>query len=249
MNVDWTWFHKLGSPPHLYRTAGTLLPWFGWSALVLVLAGLYGGLWLAPPDEEMGDGFRIIYVHVPAAWMSMAAYAFVAGAAAVGLVWRMKAAELAARSAAPLGALFTALTLATGSLWGKPMWGTWWEWDARMTSELVLLFLYLGYIALHDAFPDRRTGARASAVLALVGVVNLPIIHYSVEWWHSLHQPATVTRFGAPAIDVDMLVPLLVMAIGFTAWFATALLLRLRVALLETERGAAWVRSLRDAHG
>ena len=166
MNVDWTWFHKLGSPPHLYRTAGTLLPWFGWSALVLVLAGLYGGLWLAPPDEEMGDGFRIIYVHVPAAWMSMAAYALVAGAAVVGLVWRMKAAELAARSAAPLGAMFTALTLATGSLWGKPMWGTWWEWDARMTSELVLLFLYLGYIALHDAFPDRRTGAPKRVTVA-----------------------------------------------------------------------------------
>ncbi|MEX0900041.1 MAG: heme ABC transporter permease [Gammaproteobacteria bacterium] len=247
--MNWSWFHKLGSPPHLYRIAGGLVPWFGWTALVLVLGGLYGGLWLAPPDYQMGDGFRIIYVHVPSAWMSMAAYAFLAVSAAIGLVWRIKLAELAARNAAPLGAVFTALTLATGSLWGKPMWGTWWEWDARMTSELVLLFLYLGYIALHDAFPERRTGARASAVLALVGVVNLPIIHYSVEWWHSLHQPATITKFGAPSIDTEMLVPLLLMATGFTAWFATALLMRLRVAVVEHERGAAWVRALGVRNG
>ena len=246
--MNWVWFHKLGSPPHLYRIAGDLVPWFGWTALVAVLAGLYGGLWLAPPDYQMGDGFRIIYVHVPSAWMSMAAYAFLGVSAAVGLIWRIKLAELAARNAAPLGAVFTALTLATGSLWGKPMWGTWWEWDARMTSELVLLFLYLGYIALHDAFPERRTGARASAVLALVGLVNLPIIHYSVEWWHSLHQPATITKLGAPSIDTEMLVPLLLMAVGFTAWFATALLLRLRVATVENERGAAWVRALKVDH-
>jgi heme exporter protein C len=242
--MNWVWFHKLGSPPHLYRIAGTLVPWFGWTAVVSVLAGLYGGLWLAPPDYQMGDGFRIIYVHVPSAWMSMAAYAFLGVSAAVGLVWRIKLAELAARNAAPLGAVFTALTLVTGSLWGKPMWGTWWEWDARMTSELVLLFLYLGYIALHDAFPERRTGARASAVLALVGLVNLPIIHYSVEWWHSLHQPATITKLGAPSIDTEMLVPLLLMAAGFTAWFGAALLMRLRVAVVENERGAAWVRAL-----
>lgn len=242
--MNWVWFHKLGSPPHLFRIAGTLVPWFGWTALVSVIAGLYGGLWLAPPDYQMGDGFRIIYVHVPSAWMSMSVYAFLGISAAVGLIWRIKLAELAARNAAPLGAVFTALTLATGSLWGKPMWGTWWEWDARMTSELVLLFLYIGYIALHDAFPERRTGARASAVLALVGLVNLPIIHYSVEWWHSLHQPATITKLGAPSIDTEMLIPLLLMAVGFMAWFATALLLRLRVAVVENERGAAWVRAL-----
>ncbi len=247
--MNWVWFHKLGSPPHLYRIAGTLIPWFWWTALVSVIAGLYGGLWLAPPDYQMGDGFRIIYVHVPSAWMSMAAYAFLGVSAAVGLVWRIKLAELAARNAAPLGAVFTALTLVTGSLWGKPMWGTWWEWDARMTSELVLLFLYLGYIALHDAFPERRTGARASAVLALVGLVNLPIIHYSVEWWHSLHQPATITKLGAPSIDTEMLIPLLLMAVGFTAWFAAALLLRLRVAIVESERGAAWVRALAVPRG
>jgi heme exporter protein C len=156
----------------------------------------------------------------------------------------MKLADLAARQAAPLGAAFTLLTLLTGSLWGKPMWGTWWEWDARMTSELVLLFLYLGYIALHDAFPDRRTGARASAVLALVGVVNIPIIHFSVEWWHSLHQGATITKLSAPSIDTEMLIPLLLAALGFMAWFAAAFMMRLRNAVLESEMDAAWVRSL-----
>ncbi len=242
--MDWTWFHKLGSPPHSYRIAGALLPWLGWPALVMIVAGWYGGLVLAPPDYQMGDGFRIIYVHVPSAWLSMVTYMLMATAAAVGLVWRIKVAEVAARAAAPLGAAFTVLTLVTGSLWGKPMWGTWWEWDARMTSELVLLFLYIGYIALHDAFEDRRTGARASAVLALVGVVNIPIIHYSVEWWHSLHQGATVTKLAAPSIDTDMLVPLLVTAVGFTLYLGAALCLRLRADLLDAEAGAAWVREL-----
>lgn len=242
--MDWTWFHKFGSPPHFYRIAGRMIPWFGWSCLVLIAVGLWGGLVTAPPDYQMGDGFRIIYVHVPSAWMSMFVYMFMATAATIGLVWRMKMAELVARNAAPLGAAFTFLTLVTGSLWGKPMWGTWWEWDARMTSELVLLFLYLGYIALHDAFPDRRKGARASAVLALVGVVNVPIIHYSVEWWHTLHQGATVTKLSAPSIDTEMLLPLLAMAVGFMCYFGLVLCLRLRVALLETERDAAWVRGL-----
>lgn len=245
--MNWTWFHKLGSPPHFYRLSGAMLPWFGWPAAVLLLAGLYGALWLAPADYQMGDGFRIIYVHVPAAWLSMSAYVLMAVAAGVGLVWRMKLADITARNAAPLGAAFTLLTLVTGSLWGRPMWGTWWEWDARMTSELVLLFLYLGYIALHDAFPDRRTGARASAVLALVGLVNIPIIHFSVEWWHSLHQGATITKLSAPSIDTHMLVPLLVMALGFTAYFGAVLLVRIRAAVLESERDAAWVRGLGDA--
>lgn len=242
--MDWTWFHRLGSPPHFYRIAGRMIPWFAWPALVLISAGLYGGLVMAPSDYQMGDGFRIIYVHVPNAWMSMSVYMFLATAAAIGLIWRIKLAELAARQAAPLGAMFTLLTLVTGSLWGKPMWGTWWEWDARMTSELVLLFLYLGYIALHDAFSDRRQGARASAVLALVGVVNIPIIHYSVEWWHSLHQGATVTKLAAPSIDTGMLVPLLAMALGFMAYFGAVILMRLRVALLESEREAAWIGEL-----
>ncbi len=247
--MNWTWFHKFGSPPHFYRIAGRLIPWFLIPGVILILAGFYGGLVLAPPDYQMGDGFRIIYVHVPNAWMSMSVYMFMATAAAIGLVWRMKLAELAARQAAPLGAAFTLLTLITGSLWGKPMWGTWWEWDARMTSELVLLFLYIGYIALHDAFPDRRTGARASAVLALVGVVNIPIIHFSVEWWHSLHQGATITKLSAPSIDTEMLIPLLLAALGFMAWFAAALLARLRVAVLEAERASAWVANLERKDG
>lgn len=240
----WLWFHKLASPPHFYALSGRMVPWFGWPALVLILAGLYGGLWLAPPDYQMGDGFRIIYVHVPSAWMSMFVYVMMAVAAGIGLVWRIKLADLVARNCAPLGAVFTFLTLVTGSLWGKPMWGTWWEWDARMTSELVLLFLYLGYMALNAAFEDPRTGARASAVLALVGVVNIPIIHYSVEWWHSLHQGATITKLAQPSIDASMLVPLLVMAIGFKAWFAAVLLQRVRNDVLDTERGSAWVNKL-----
>lgn len=240
----WLWFHKLASPPHFYALSGRMVPWFGWPALVLILAGLYGGLWLAPPDYQMGDGFRIIYVHVPSAWMSMFVYVLMAVSAGIGLVWRIKLADMVARNSAPLGAMFTFLTLVTGSLWGKPMWGTWWEWDARMTSELVLLFLYLGYMALNAAFEDPRTGARASAVLAIVGLVNIPIIHYSVEWWHSLHQGATITKLSAPSIDASMLVPLLVMALGFKAWFAAVLLQRLRNDVLDTERASAWVNKL-----
>ena len=187
----WTWFHQLSSPPHFYRMAGRLLPWFAWPALVLIVVGTWGGLVAAPADYQQGDGFRIIYVHVPSAWLSMFGYVSLAIAAGIGLIWRMKLAHVAANAIAPLGASFTALALATGSIWGKPMWGTWWVWDARLTSELILLFLYLGYIALNRAFDDRKQGDRASAVLALVGVVNVPIIHYSVEWWNTLPQPSS----------------------------------------------------------
>src|SRR5690606_11734607 len=193
------------------RMAGAIIPWTGWPALLLIIIGAVGGLYLAPPDYQQGDAFRIIYVHVPSAWLSMFGYVVMATAAAIGLIWRMKLAHVAANAVAPLGASFTALALATGSIWGRPMWGTWWVWDARLTSELILLFLYFGYMALNRAFEDRKQGDRASAVLALVGVVNVPIIHYSVEWWNTLHQPATITKFGKPSITVDMLWPLLVM--------------------------------------
>lgn len=236
--------HKYASPKIFYPLAGRLIPWFAGATVVLLAAGLYQGLFVAPPDYQQGESVRIMFIHVPAAWLAMFVYVVMAGAGAAGLIWNTKLAEMFARSCAPVGAWFTLLALATGSLWGKPMWGTWWEWDARMTSELVLLFLYIGYIALHDAFEDRRTGARASAVLALVGVVNIPIIHYSVEWWHSLHQGATVTKLAAPSIDTDMLVPLLVTAVGFTLYLGAALCLRLRADLLDAEAGAAWVREL-----
>lgn len=239
-----TFFHKLASPPHFYRLAGTLTPWFGWVALALILYGLYGGLVQAPPDYLQKDAFRIIYVHVPSAYMSLFVYVTMAIAAAVGLIWHIKLAHAVAASCAPLGASFTFLALATGSIWGKPMWGAWWAWDARLTSELILLFLYIGYIVLRSAIDDVRQADRASAVLAIVGVVNVPIIHFSVEWWQSLHQGPTISKMGAPSITADMLTPLLVMIAGYTFYFAAVLFVRLRGEILVRERSAQWVREL-----
>jgi heme exporter protein C len=240
----WKWFHKLGSPPHVYRIAGAWTPWFAWSAVLLIAAGLYGGLVLAPVDEEMGDGFRIIYVHVPSAWMSLFIYTYMAVMAAIGLIWRIKLAHAIASSCAVLGASFTFLALVTGAIWGKPMWGAWWVWDARLTSELLLLFLFLGYIALRGAFDDVARADRASAILAIVGIINVPIIHYSVEWWRTLHQGPTVTRLDGPAIATSMLVPLLLMAIGFTLYFAAMLTVRVRAEVLRRERHKGWVREM-----
>ncbi len=238
----WTWLHKLGSPPRFYRWTGRLIPWFAGATVLLMAAGLYGGLVLAPPDYQQGDSYRIIFIHVPAAWMSLFVYMVMAGAATVGLVWRIKTAEIVASSCAPLGASFTFLALVTGSLWGKPMWGTWWAWDPRLVSELILLFLYFGFMALQGAFEDRRTGARAAAVLAIVGVVNIPIIHYSVEWWNSLHQGPTVTKLGKPSIHLSMLIPLLLMAAAFKTYFLSVVLMRARTEVLDRERGNSWVR-------
>jgi heme exporter protein C len=240
----WKWFHKLGSPPHFYRMAGTWTPWFAWGAALLIAVGLYGGLVMAPIDEEMGDGFRIIYVHVPSAWMSLFIYTYMAVTAAIGLIWRMKLAHAVASSCAVLGASFTFLALVTGSIWGKPMWGAWWVWDARLTSELLLLFLFLGYMALRSAFDDVEQADRASAILAIVGIINVPIIHYSVEWWRTLHQPSTVITAEGPAIATSMLVPLLLMAVGFTLYFAAMLTVRVRAEVLRRERHKGWVQEL-----
>jgi len=240
--MTWTWLHKFASPPHAYRIAGRLAPWFGWPAFVLIVVGLYGGLVLAPPDYQQGDGFRILYVHAPSAWMSMFVYATMAIAAGVGLVWRIKLAHAVAAASAPIGAWFTFAALATGSLWGKPMWGAWWVWDARLTSELILLFLYFGYMALRGSFDDRDRADRASAVLAVVGVVNLPIIHYSVFWWNTLHQGSTITKIGKPSITGDMLWPLLVMLLAFTLYYVAVVLVRLRAEILRRERDASWLR-------
>jgi heme exporter protein C len=240
--MTWTWFHRLGSPPYIYRLARLLTPWFAWPAAVLIVVALYGGLVLAPPDYQQGDGFRIIYVHAPAAWMSLMVYTTMALAAAVGLIWRMKVAHAVAASCAPIGASFTFAALATGSLWGEPMWGTWWEWDPRLTSELILLFLYLGYMGLRGAIEDTQRADRASAVLAVVGVVNVPIIHYSVTWWNSLHQAPSVMRLGKPTLSTAMLWPLLAMLLGFTLYFVALLLVRLRAEILNRERSASWVR-------
>ena len=240
----WKLFHQFGSPPHFYRLAGYLIPWFGAAALILILVAAYGGLVLAPADYQQGDGFRIIYVHVPSASMSLFAYTLMATAAGIGLIWRIKLAHAVAAAAAPIGASFTFLALATGSIWGKPMWGTWWAWDARLTSELILLFLFLGYMSLRAANDDTGKADRASGLPAVVGVVNVPIIHYSVEWWNSLHQGATIMKLGKPAITGDMLWPLLMMIAGFGCYFATVLMIRTRSQVLQRERNTHWLKEV-----
>jgi heme exporter protein C len=240
--MAWTWFHRFGSPPHVYRLAATLTPWFAWPAALLIAGALYGGLFLSPADYQQGEGYRIIFVHAPTAWMSLMVYVTMASAAAVGLIWRMKVAHAVAASCAPIGASFTVAALVTGSLYGRPMWGPYWEWDPRITSELVLLFLYLGYMGLRSAIDDMQRADRASAVLAVVGVVNVPIIHYSVLWWNSLHQAPSVMKLSKPTMPPSMYVPLLMMLLGFTLFFGAILLLRLRGEVLRRERAASWIR-------
>jgi heme exporter protein C len=223
--------HRFANPLRYQRIADAVLPWAGGLAVVLSVAGLYLALLVAPPDYQQGEAYRMMFVHVPAAWMALMVYALMAVASVAGLVWRHPLAEVAARGAAPIGAAFTAIALVTGSLWGKPMWGTWWVWDGRLTSVLILFFLYLGYIALYEAFDDPGRGARAAALLGRVGSVNLPIIKFSVEWWNTLHQPASILRAGGPAIDARMLWPLLVMFLAFLCYFAAVHILRTRAEL------------------
>jgi heme exporter protein C len=225
--------HRFANPGRFLRIAGAVQPWLNASALLLTVTGLVWGLFFAPADWQQGDAVRIMYVHVPSAWLASAGYLALAICSALSLVWRHPLADLAAVEIGPVGAGFTALCLATGSLWGKPMWGAWWVWDARLTSVLVLFFLYLGHIALVRAFDDPQRGYRAGAILALIGVVNLPIIKFSVDWWNTLHQPATISLFGAPTIYLPMLWPLLVCAIGYTLCFAAITVARLRAAVME----------------
>jgi heme exporter protein C len=225
---------RFANPNKFMKLSGPPLPWLGGAAALFIVAGLVMAM-RAPPDYQQGEAVKIMYVHVPAAWMASLVYAVVAGASAVGLIWRHPLAHIAAECAAPLGAGFTFICLVSGSLWGEPMWGTWWVWDARLTSVLVLFFLYLGFIALANAFDDRTRGSRAAAVLALVGVVNLPIIKFSVDWWNTLHQKASVFRLGGPTIVAPLLWPLLVMAFGFLLFFVAMLLLRMRTALVEAK--------------
>lgn len=237
----WLWFHKLSSPPYAYRTAGLVRPWLFWPAILLMMVGAVGGLVLAPEDYQQKDAFRIIYVHVPSASLSLMIYTVMAVAAAVGVIWRIKLAHAVAAACAPIGAWFTVATLVTGSIYGKPMWGTWWEWDPRLTSELILLFLYLGYMALRASFDDTQRADRASAILAIVGVVNVPIVKYSVIWWNSLHQGPSISKLAAPSIVGSMLWPLLVMMLAFILYFGAVLCDRLRGEILRRERNASWL--------
>ncbi len=233
-------FHRFANPARFSRIAARVLPWSTAATIILFVVGLYFALFASPADYQQGDTVRIMYVHVPSAWIAMGCYTFIALMSAIALIWKHPLADIAARAAAPLGAGFTLIVLITGSLWGKPTWGTWWVWDARLTSVLVLFFLYLGHIALTNAFDNPQRGARAAAVLALVGFVNIPIIKFSVDWWNTLHQPASVTRLDAPAIDPAMLTPLLLMALAFLLYFITMLLVRMR-----SDLNAARARALR----
>lgn len=240
----WQFFHKWGSPRYFYRFAGNMLPWLILITLVLFAYGLLGGLYLAPPDFQQGDGFRIIYVHVPAAFMSLGVYTFMAIAAAVGFIWKMKLSDVMIKVAAPIGAWFTFLALVTGSIWGKPMWGTYWVWDARLTSELILLFIYFGIIALREAIQDKNLAAKATGILVIVGFVNIPIIHYSVYWWNTLHQGDTINAFGKSLMSPSMLHPLFAMIFAFVFFFGVILLMRARCEILKREKKTSWVKEL-----
>jgi len=238
------WLHTMASSAWFYRFSGRVIPWLMILFIALLLYGLYGGLVLAPADYQQGDAFRIIYVHVPAAWMSLFIYVVMAVYGFIALVWRIKLAEVLLISSAPVGAAFTFLALVTGSLWGKPMWGTWWSWDARLTSELLLLFLYFGVMGLYAAIEDKRTASKAVSILTLVGVVNIPIIHYSVTWWNTLHQGSTVSMTDKSSMHIDMLAPLLVMALAFKVYYGIALLLRTRTELIEREPNSKWLKAI-----
>lgn len=238
------WLHPLAKPETLYYFCQRCYPWLLAAALLLLALGNIWGLAFTPPDYQQGDSYRIIHIHVPSAIMSMGTYSAMAIAAFTALVWQVKTAQWAVLALAPVGAVYTAIALLTGMAWGKPMWGTWWVWDARLTSELILLFLYLGVIALSGAFSDRQTGAKAASLLAIVGVINLPVIHFSVEWWNTLHQGASITKFAKPSIDPSMLWPLLISILAFKLLMLALLCLRLRTAILVNEQHRPWVRAL-----
>ena len=235
--------HRFANPARFMRIAEPILPWTSLGALATILLALYFGIFDSPADYQQGETVRIMYVHVPAAWMALFAYTVMALASGSFLIWKHPLADLSAQAAAPIGAGFTAIALVTGALWGQPMWGTWWVWDARLTSELILFFLYLGYMALVNGFDDPERGSRMGAILALVGFVNVPIIKFSVDWWNTLHQPASISRLDAPAIDTSMLIPLLLMAIGFKLFFISILILRIKIHLLKKR-----IRSIHLTH-
>ncbi len=240
-------FHRLGSPPTFYRLASILAPWLWAGFAVTAAIGIYQALYVVPPDYQQGDSYRILFIHVPAAWQALAGYVIMAILAVIALVWRIRTTEIMAMMCAPIGAAFSFLCLATGSIWGKPMWGTWWVWDARLTSMLVLLFIYLGIMGLYAAFEDRRKGARVACILILVGLVNIPIIHFSVEWWTTLHQGSTINLFGESTMDPSMLPPLIWMTVAVKLMFGAVLLQRSSLELLDQDRRKGWVTQLTGA--
>ncbi|WP_321348000.1 heme ABC transporter permease [Halopseudomonas oceani] len=246
--MSWTFFHKLGSPKWFYEISGKLMPWIAVFSLLALIVGSVWGLVFAPEDYQQGNSFRIIYIHVPAAILAQSCYMMLAVAGVVGLVWRMKLADVALQCAAPIGAWMTFVALITGSIWGKPTWGTYWEWDARLTSMLILLFLYFGIIALRMAISNRDTAAKATAVMAIVGVINIPIIKYSVDWWNTLHQSATFTVTEKPAMPPEMWLPLLVMVLAFYGLFTLNLFMRMRLEILKREHKTRWVRDALESN-
>lgn len=239
-----TW--KYASPPYFYPLAGKMIPWFALFAVLLGIAGLWVSFFVAPTDAQQGEGYRIIFVHVGASWMSMFLYLVMAFWAGIGLSFNTKLSSMMASAVAPTGAMFAFLSLWTGALWGKPMWGTWWVWDARLTSELILLFLYLGFIALQAAIDEPRRADKAGAIIALVGVVNVPIIYFSVKWWNTLHQGASVSLTQAPSMAKTMLLGMLLMALSFWMYSIAMVLTRVRAIMLERERHSDWVANLKE---
>lgn len=241
--MSFNWF-RYSSPQTFYPLAGRLVPLFWILAVALTVGGLYIGFFVAPTDFQQGDSYRIIFIHVPAAWMSMFIYVVMAGWAAIGLIFNTRLSSMMANALAPTGALMTAIALWTGALWGRPTWGAWWVWDARLTSELILLFLYVGFMALHASIDDTRRADKAAAILAIVGVVNVPIIYFSVKWWNTLHQGSSVSITRAPSMASAMLLGMLVMVFAFWAYSIATALTRVRGIILERERHAAWVAQL-----
>jgi heme exporter protein C len=237
-------FFTFAAPSRFYQLAGYLIPWFYAATILFAAAGLYIGFFVAPTDATQGQAYRIIFVHVPAAWMSMVLYLVMAGWAAVGWAFNARLASMVARALAPTGAMFTFLALWTGAFWGKPTWGAWWVWDARLTSELILLFLYLGYIALVESIDDTRRADHAGALLALIGAINVPIIYFSVRWWNTLHQGATISMTAAPKMASTMLTAMLLMTIAFWAYAFAVVFTRTRAIILEREKNAQWVQAL-----
>jgi heme exporter protein C len=243
----WKWIQAFASLKNFYQISAKIIPWFLYPFIIITLVGLYWGLVIAPADYQQGESYRIMYVHVPAAWMSMFVYLVMAISGAIGLIWQIKLANIVAKVSAPIGASFTFLALVTGAVWGKPMWGAWWVWDARLTSELILLFLYLAYMSLNNAFDNPKTAAKASSILAIVGLINLPIIHYSVTWWNTLHQGASVSsmeKISQPAIHADMLMPLILMGIAFKFLYGALMLMRARNEVLVQEQNTGWVKKI-----